>query len=111
MLDRPATELPPPVFESVPDEIERPRDQIAAFWTAFDNCVIAANHLGEYLKDRPPASASMADGIRRYGAGTAAFELWMGWRSILLLGEAGDAVLTEIKAGRLVMAAAEGRRA
>jgi len=62
---------------------------------ALDDVLLAAGHLRTWLKPPyPPASASLADGLRHYGGPGAVFDLWAGWRAMERLRAAWDAFPT-----------------
>jgi hypothetical protein len=81
----PAIESPgeSPAPESAADTLDR---AISLAFRAVDNAIIAGPALGHWLKaGHPPATASLAEGLRHYGAPGAVFDLWVGWRALELL--------------------------
>ncbi len=55
-----------------------------------DDCIVASHSLAAHLgADRPPHTASTAEGLTRYGPGEF-FDMWRAWRAIHRLRDAGE---------------------
>ena len=82
VLDRELSEIPADSAERT-ESLDR---AIASAFRAVDNAIISGGHLGHWLKaNHPPATASLADGLRHYNGPGAVFDLWAGWRALELL--------------------------